>query len=95
MKVIPKAQVTSLSYKNAIDHIIMIYDDPTTGFDEKCVDKYEVLMDESFAYTVTAIYIYLKVTPKDAPTIYWPIEPYKEEFSEEASKKIIQELAKL
>jgi len=95
MKIFPKSMVTRLSYKEALNHIIAIYDEPTTGFDENCVDKYEVLMDETGFYTITAIYTFVRVTPKDAPTIYWPIEPYKEEFGEEASKKIIQELAKI
>jgi hypothetical protein len=94
MKIIPQAQVMTLSYKDAMAHILMIYNEPTTGFDEDCVDKYEIIMDEYHRYTVTAYYSYVKVTPKDAPTIYWPIQPYKEEFSEEASKKIIKELAK-
>ena len=95
MKIIPKAQITTLSYKDAITHIQMIYVEPETGFDENCVDKYEVIMDESFAYTVNAYYVFVKVTPKGYPPIYWPIQPYKEEFGEEASKKIIQELAKI
>jgi hypothetical protein len=94
MKIIPQAQMIKLSFKDAISHILDIYNEPMTGFDENCVGKYEVIMDDSDGYTITAYYEYIKVTPKDAPTIYWPIQPYKEDFSEEASKKIIKELAK-
>lgn len=79
--------------KNTTNLINEVYVDAETGFDDFCVCTYEIVMSKEKLMKVIAIYDKVKVTPKEGVSIYWPIQPYEEEFNLDASLKIIQKLA--
>jgi len=95
MKVIQPTQVNANrhSLADAVKLINEVYSEPQTGFDNYCVCQYGVVIASEKMVKVIAVYDKVKVTPKGADSVYWPIQPYEEEFGLEASLKIIQKLA--
>jgi hypothetical protein len=95
MKVIQPTQINANRHvlADACKLINEVYNEPTTGFDDYCVCAYEVIISKEKLVKVIAVYDKVKVTPKGVGSIYWPIQPYEEEFNYEVSLQIIQKLA--
>jgi hypothetical protein len=76
----PTARLVS-NREDAIKMIQSIYEEVETEFDESCICKYEILMNEGFFEEIKVFYEYIKVTPKGSPSIYWPIQPCSDDYN--------------
>ena len=91
MKNIPVKEMTK---DQLLEYIRSIYgDDVGTEFDKDCIQYLRIEITRFKITSVVAIYSKIKVTPNNAPAIYWPIGEQYEELNLEYGLKLLKELS--
>ncbi len=90
MKNIP---IKEMTYNEILEYVRRIYgDDVSTEFDVACISYLRVEIANGKTNKIIATYSKIKVTPKNAPAIYWPIGEQYEELNLEYGQKLIKEI---
>lgn len=92
MKVLPQnsGEQHRPTYDSALSYAKEVYGRVNFDLDDLCVGKIDIEFDGIRVLKVNTWYNKVKITPESGSSYYWPIQPHKEEMTEENGLQLIK-----